>query len=90
MRRSAPVQLPVADSAVLPDGRRIESGRELKITGEPGSFRFVAVWLPDGSLTCWGPVDSQHAAWRSFRPTRVRRVHHHRGVSRAARQAIGA
>lgn len=80
---------PVADTAVLPDGRRLESGREIKIEGEPGSFRFVYVWEPDGSLVCWGPLDSQHAQWRSFRPSRVKRVHR-KAQSRAARLAVEA
>lgn len=49
-------------------------GDLLRITGLTGQFRYHYTFEGDGSLTCWGPVDSQHAQWRSFAPNRVRKV----------------
>lgn len=56
------------------NGRIVEPGTELSITGERGRFRFVAVFTGDGSLTCYGGTQG-HEMFRSFRPERVRTVH---------------
>jgi len=54
------------------NGRRIEPGTELSITGEPG--RFIFRWLTGNDLTCWGGRTG-HEKYRSFPIERVRRVH---------------
>lgn len=61
--------------AVLPDGRTLVAGREIRIKGVPGRYRFCYLWLPDGSVTVWGPIDNAHAAMRSVRAGRVRTIH---------------
>jgi hypothetical protein len=74
-RRShtAPQLPPRLPEATLPGGRTVPVGAELSITGERG--RFVLRWVEaNGDLTCWGGPDG-HAAWRTFRPARVRTVH---------------
>ena len=52
-----------------------QPGMLLRVRGERGVFRFQEVWLPDGSLTMYGPVSSDpekgRGQWRSFRPDRV-------------------
>lgn len=74
---SAPTPDTPSEPATL-DG--LTRGTEVTISsrGESnpgGRFRFDRFHDGDGSLTCWGPVNSQRAQWRSFRPDRVRQVH---------------
>lgn len=54
------------------NGRIIESGTEISVSGEPG--RFVFRWMTGSSLTCWGGRLG-HEMYRSFRIDQVRRVH---------------
>lgn len=73
-------------TTTLPDGRTLEAGQEVKVSGEPGAFRFRYAH-PNGDLTLWGPVDSQHAQWRSFTADRIRTIHR-KPKSRAAGLAL--
>jgi hypothetical protein len=59
---------------VLPDGRVLEPGDQFTVRGE-GKFTFSYEYVPDGSVTAYGPVNSQDAMWRSFHPDRVSTVH---------------
>jgi hypothetical protein len=61
-------------NVTLPDGRVIESGQEFTVKGE-GRFTFAYEYRPDGSLTAFGPVGSQQASWRAFKPERVSTIH---------------
>lgn len=72
-RSSAPV-LPHNLTLTLPDGRTLTQGQEFSVTGE-GRFAFAYEYLPDGSVTCFGPVGSNEARWRSFKPERVKTIH---------------
>ena len=54
------------------NGRYIEPGTEISISGEPG--RFIFRWLTGSDLTCWGGRTG-HEKYRSFPIQRVRRVH---------------
>jgi hypothetical protein len=58
----------------LPDGRVLEQGAEFTVKGQ-GRFVFAYEWRPDHAITCFGPVGSQDAMWRSFAPSRVGRIH---------------
>jgi hypothetical protein len=54
----------------------VQPGDMIAVTCERGWFR-VKGRHPDGSVTCWGPVDSagsQKAQWRSFPDDRIRRL----------------
>lgn len=75
-------------TTILPNGRSLEAGQEVKISREPGAFRFRYAH-ENGDLTFWGPVDSQHAQWRSFTAERVQTIHR-KPKSRAAGQALEA
>lgn len=68
-RDPLPLVLPHVASAELPDGRVLEVGDEFTVKGH-GRFSFRYLFTRDGSLTCWGPVLSQQAQWRSFDPGR--------------------
>jgi hypothetical protein len=59
---------------VLSDGRQLSEGDEFTVRGE-GRYRFAYVYVPDGSVTAFGPVGSNHASWRSFKPDQVRTIH---------------
>lgn len=76
MRASkTPVELPHKDTMTLPDGRTIRDGDEFTVPGE-GRFRFAYEYLPDGSVTAFGPVVTKGTkSWRSFRPDRIRTIH---------------
>lgn len=59
------------------NGRRVEQGTELSVSGERGRFRFQAHVMNDGG-DCWidcygGPPGNEMC--RSFAPERVRTVH---------------
>lgn len=54
------------------NGRLIENGTEISISGEAG--RFIFRWLTGTDLTCWGGRTG-HEKYRSFQIERVRRVH---------------
>lgn len=85
-RRTSTALLPPAlgrTVVTLPDGRSLDAGTEIKVAGESGSFKFRFA-SDNGDLNCWGPVDSRHACWRAFRPSRVTRIHR-KPVSRSAR-----
>lgn len=74
---SAPVRPTEIHGPVSLDG--LVKGTEITVrsVGEVspgGRYRFDRFAL-DGSLTCWGPINSQQAAWRNFREDRVRVVH---------------
>jgi len=56
------------------DGRTMERGDEFTVKGE-GRFSFRYVYTPDGSVTCYGPVDSKDVTTRSFAPERVGAIH---------------
>lgn len=58
----------------LPDGRRLDAGRETAIHGTPGRFLF-RYSLPNGDLAFYGPTGSPRARARYFRPDRVRTIH---------------
>lgn len=70
---SAPVVVDPVPSEPIDTGRLVE-GVEISVPGE-GRFKFRRIHEPDGSLTCWGPVNSRRASWRSFRPEQVRTIH---------------
>ncbi len=71
-------ELPRARTLTLTDGRTLEEGDEFSVPGE-GRFRFAYEFLPDRSVTCWGPIGSDgstaNAQWRSFKPERIRTIH---------------
>lgn len=59
------------------NGRYVEPGTELKISGERGRFRFIKHVLTANAewIDVWGgPKHAQQ--WRSFRTDRVKRVHY--------------
>jgi hypothetical protein len=59
------------------NGRYVEPGTELKITGVRGRFRFIKHVLTATSewIDVWG--GTKHAEqWRSFRTDQVKRVHY--------------
>jgi hypothetical protein len=59
------------------NGRHICPGTELKISGEPGRFRFVR-HVVNGAGNAWVDVVGGikgHEITRSFRPERIRTVH---------------
>lgn len=58
----------------LADGRTLEQGVEFSVKGQ-GRFVFCYEWRPDGAVTCFGPVGSQDAMWRSFPVDRITRIH---------------
>ena len=47
------------------DGKQIENGTTIVVDGIPGQFVFRYVWLPDGSLACFGG-EGQYREWRNF------------------------
>ena len=59
------------------NGRNVEPGTELKISGERGRFRFIKhVTTPTTEwIDVWGGT-KYAPAWRSFRLDRVKRVHY--------------
>lgn len=60
--------------AIRINGRVVEPGTELSITGEQG--RFVFRWTHrNGDITVWGGRVG-HESMRSFRRSAVRRVHY--------------
>jgi hypothetical protein len=70
---------------VLPDGRQLSAGDEFSVRGE-GRFRFHYAYVPDGSVTAWGPITGSresHAGWRSFKPTEVGAIHRKQTERRA-------
>ena len=54
------------------NGRVIEVGTEISVTGEPGRFTFR--WMTGDDLTCWGGR-SGHEKYRTFSIDRVKTVH---------------
>lgn len=81
-RRSSKAELPPRTTEVeLPDGRRLEEGDEFSLFGG-GRYRFAYEYR-DGSLTAYGPVGSNRAQWRSFRPDAVKTVHRKRSEVRS-------
>ena len=54
------------------NGRIIEAGTEISVSGEPG--RFVFRWMTGPCLTCWGGRIG-HEKYRSFPLSKIRRVH---------------
>lgn len=69
------VRLP---TLILVDGRTLDHGDEFTIKGE-GRFSFRYGWRTSGvhgtEVTCWGPVNSQQAAWRTFPASAVGTIH---------------
>lgn len=67
----------VVSDHIVVNGRHVEPGTELKISGERGRFRFQRhVARPDGREwvdVIGGPEGAP--SFRSFRPERIRRVH---------------
>ena len=66
------------------NGRKVESGTELKIKGERGRFRFIKhVTTPTTEwIDVWG--GPKHApAWRSFATEKVARVHYKNTTDKA-------
>lgn len=63
-RKATPVALP-HEYTVRIDNVEIQSGQPIKIQGEAGDFVFKYVYLPDGSVTCWGGPKG-HEQFRSF------------------------
>jgi Na+-transporting NADH:ubiquinone oxidoreductase subunit NqrF len=54
------------------NGRLIQDGTEISISGEPG--RFIYRWMTGDALTVWGGRTGNEM-YRSFTIDRVRRVH---------------
>lgn len=73
-RRSTGPSLPHSPTVTLPDGRALSEGQEFQVKGQ-GRFTMCYQFLPDGSVTAFGPVGSQQAQWRSFRPEAVGTIH---------------
>lgn len=76
-RTTVKVRLPHADEITLPNGKVISRGDRFTVTTERGTFKMMHVWLPDGSVTAWGPVNqagSQDAQWRSFPTHTIKRI----------------
>lgn len=71
----APAEPEVDDDEPQPkvNGRNLERGTELSITGERGRFTFLKI-NTDGSALCWGGPTG-HEKMRDFRIDRVRTVH---------------
>lgn len=67
-------QLPHGESVSLGEHRELSRGDEFHVKGG-GRFKFLYVYKPDGSVTAWGPVNSQHAMFRSFRLEDVGTIH---------------
>ena len=73
-RKEYPVALPHRDTAPLSDGRMLSAGDEFTVKGE-GRFKFLHMYVPDGSGTCFGPINNQQAMMRSFAIDRVGTIH---------------
>lgn len=67
-KRVEPIARPIALTVEL-DGQTIEPGQPLVVDGEPGTFVFRYLWMPDSSLAVWGGT-AGHAEMRNFRPDR--------------------
>jgi hypothetical protein len=74
-RREVPARVPArrTEQLELPDGRILEPGVEVTVKGH-GRFAFRYGWA-GSELTCYGPVGSQEAMWRTFRADQVTRIH---------------
>jgi hypothetical protein len=62
----------ITEEVLKVNGRLIENGTEISVSGEPG--RFIFRWMTGPHLTCWGGRTG-HEMYRTFRIDRVRRVH---------------
>jgi hypothetical protein len=78
-RRSKSIpQLPREATCTLPTGQTLTPGVEVSVrteAGETGRFAYHALFTPDQSLVCFGPVTSAGGSWRAFPQSAVRRVH---------------
>ena len=54
-------------AVTLKDGRTLSNGDEFTVRGQ-GRFAFRYGWgTPHPTeVTCWGPINSQQASWRTF------------------------
>jgi hypothetical protein len=84
-RTTTTVDLPHSVGEVtLADGRRLEPGQNFTLEGG-GRYRFLHIFIPDGSVTAYGPVSPQgtnkdnEGATRSFRPDRIKTIHRQKG-----------
>lgn len=66
------------------NGRYVEPGTELKIEGERGRFRFIQHVLTSTSewIDVWGGPEHKEQ-WRSFKTSRVKRVHYKNTTNKA-------
>ena len=67
-------QLEHVESVAVGERRELTRGDEFHVKGE-GRFKFLHLFKPDGSVTAWGPVNSQQAQFRSFRLEDVGTIH---------------
>jgi hypothetical protein len=78
-RRSKTVPVLKREPTVtLPTGQTLTPGVEVSVrtlSGETGRFAFHALFTPDQSLVCFGPVTAAGGSWRAFPQSAVRRVH---------------
>lgn len=77
--KTAPV-LPHVEEATLPSGKTLTPGREFHVHGATGRFSFRYQYVPDGSITCYGPLTENghpraRARVRSFPLERISKVH---------------
>ena len=79
-RTTTRVELPHANTATI-DGQQIETGTPITVDGIQGEFIFRYVWLPDGSLACFGG-QGQYKEWRNFPPHRCHTIRAKRKWSR--------
>jgi hypothetical protein len=73
-RKEYRVDLPHREVVTFDDGRTLRRGDEFTVKGE-GRFKFLHLFVPDGSVTCFGPVNNQQAMIRSFGADRVGTIH---------------
>lgn len=67
-------QLEHVESVAVGERRELTRGDEFHVKGE-GRFKFLHLYKPDGSVTAWGPVNSQQAQFRSFRVQDIGTIH---------------
>jgi hypothetical protein len=72
-RTTTELELPHDSEVTLPDGRTLTEGVEFTVPGE-GRFRFLYVWLPDGSIAA-SPVKDGVSGRRSFKPEQITTIH---------------
>lgn len=73
-RRKTTPNLPHSLTVTLPNGKALSEGQEFSVKGQ-GRYVMRYLFQPDGSITAYGPVGSQQAQWRSFKPEAVSMVH---------------